>query len=54
LPRTYLTDYVPKVMAVTPADIQRIAESYLSPGKMTVVVVGDMAKIGDQIKAYGQ
>jgi predicted Zn-dependent peptidase len=54
LPRTYLTDYVPKVMAVTPADIQRIAESYLSPEKMTVVVVGDMAKIGDQIKAYGQ
>ena len=54
LPRTYLTDYVPKVMAVTPADIQRIAESYLSPEKMTVVVVGDMAKIGEQIKAYGQ
>lgn len=54
LPRTYLMDYVPKVMAVTPADIQRVAESYLSPEKMTIVVVGDMAKIGEQIKAYEQ
>ena len=52
LPRTYLSDYVPKVMAVTPADIQRVAEQYLVPGKMTIVVVGDKAKIGEQVQPF--
>ena len=52
LPRSYLSDYVPKVMAVKGPDIQRLAEQYLSPGKMTIVVVGDKAKIGDQIKEF--
>ena len=52
LPRTYLSDYVPKVMAVTPSDIQRVAEQYLTPGKMTIVVVGDKAKVGEQIRAF--
>jgi predicted Zn-dependent peptidase len=52
LPRSYLSDYVPRVMAVKPSDIQRLAEQYLSPGKMTIVVVGDKAKIGDQIKEF--
>jgi hypothetical protein len=28
----------------------RVAEQYLSPGKMTIVVVGEKAKIGEQIK----
>ena len=52
LPRTYLSDYVPKVMAVTPAEIQRVAEQYLSPGKMTLVVVGDQAKIAEQLRPF--
>lgn len=52
LPRTYLSDYVPKVMAVTPAEIQRVAEQYLSPGKMTIVVVGDQAKIAEQLRPF--
>jgi predicted Zn-dependent peptidase len=52
LPRTYLSDYVPKVMAVTPPDIQRVAEQYLAPGKMTIVVVGDKAKVDEQVRAY--
>jgi zinc protease len=52
LPRSYLADYVPKVMTVTPAEIQRVAESYLSPGKMTIVVVGDQAKIAEQLKPF--
>ena len=39
-------------MAVTPAEIQRAAETYIAPSKMTVVVVGDKAKIADQLKPY--
>jgi|SRR5579859_144006 len=50
--RSYLSTYVQKVMAVTPAEIQGAAETYLAPSKMTVVVVGDKAKIADQLKPY--
>src|SRR4030095_2826162 len=41
LPPNYLSTYVQKVMAVTPKDVQRIAQQYIQPDKMTVVVVGD-------------
>jgi predicted Zn-dependent peptidase len=50
--RSFLSTYTQKVMAVTPQQIQSAAESYLVPGKMTVVVVGDKAKIADQLKPY--
>jgi predicted Zn-dependent peptidase len=40
------------VNAVSRADIQRITESYLTPGKMTLVVVGDKAKIEDSLKPF--
>jgi zinc protease len=52
LDRSYLSTYVQKVMAVTPADVQSMAESYLIPSKMTIVVVGDKSKIADQIAPY--
>ena len=52
LPRSFLSGYVQRVTAATPADVQRIAESYLVPNRMTIVVVGDKAKIADQIKGY--
>ena len=50
--RSFLSTYTQKVMAVTPQQIQGAAESYLVPSKMTVVVVGDKAKIADQLKPY--
>ena len=52
LQEDYLTNYVQKVMAVTPQDVQRIAQLYIDPEKMTVVVVGDKAKIAEQIKPF--
>ncbi len=52
LPRSFLTEYVPRVMAVTPGEVQRIAQKYIVPDKMTLVVVGDNAKIAEQIKPY--
>ncbi len=52
LDRSYLSSYVQKVMAVTPREIQRVAETYIVPSKMTIVVVGDKAKIADQLKPY--
>ena len=50
----YLTTFVQKVFSVTPKDVQRIAQSYLMGDKMTLVVVGDKAKIADQVSAFGQ
>ena len=45
----YLRTYVTKVQAVKRADIQRLAETYLNPAKMTYVVVGDKSKIQETV-----
>jgi zinc protease len=52
LDRSYLSTYTQKVMEATPRDVQAVAETYLVPSKMTIVVVGDNAKIADQIAPY--
>jgi predicted Zn-dependent peptidase len=54
LPREYLTGFVQRVYAVTPADVQRIAQQYLKDENMTIVVVGDRAQITEQLKPYGE
>ena len=51
LPMTYYDDYVPKIMAVTVADIQRVARKYVRPDRFTVIVVGDVATIRPAIEA---
>jgi len=48
----YLKTYVQRVNAVSREDLQRITETYLDPGKMTLVVVGDKAKVEDSLKAF--
>src|SRR5271157_37404 len=48
----YLKNYVPRVNAVTTADVQRMAGKYIKPEEMTIVVVGDKAKISDQLVAF--
>ena len=48
----YLRTFVQKVNAVTAADVQRMAQKYIDPGKMTIVVVGDSQKIAEQIAPY--
>ena len=53
LPREYLTTFVQRVYAVTPADVQRIAQQYLKDENMAIVVVGDRAQITEQLKPYG-
>lgn len=48
----YLANYVRNVLAVTPAEVQRITRTYLDPGKMTLVVVGDRKQIEEQLAPY--
>jgi predicted Zn-dependent peptidase len=51
LPFTYYDDYVSRIMAVTVADIQRVARQYVRSDRFTVVVVGDIASIRPGIEA---
>jgi len=46
----YLRTYVSKVLSVTPADVQKMMQEYLTPEKMSLVVVGDRKVIDDQLK----
>ena len=52
LPRSYLSEYVQKVHAVTPAEVQRMARQYLDPMKMLLVVTGERSVIDEQLAPY--
>jgi predicted Zn-dependent peptidase len=54
LGENYLRDLVRKIYAVTPADVQRIARTYLKDDTMTIVIAGDRRAIEEQIKEYGK
>ncbi len=41
LPDDYFNNYIQKVSAVSLADVQRVANRYLDPSRMAIVVVGD-------------
>ncbi len=48
----YLTKYIPRVNAVTPADVQSMTRKYIRPEQMIIVVVGDKSKISSQLTPY--
>jgi len=50
----YLKTYVQKVNAVTPADVQKMTAEYIKPEQMTIVVVGDKAKIAEQLAPFAE
>ena len=50
----YLTTFVHRVYAVTPADVQHMAQEYLDPNKMAIVVAGDKKTVADQVAPYGK
>ena len=41
LPDSYFNDYISKINAVTLEDVSRVANKYLTPDKMAILVVGD-------------
>lgn len=53
LPEDYLSSYVRRVYAVTPQDVQRMAQKYIQDDRTTIVVVGDKKVIEEQLKPYG-
>jgi predicted Zn-dependent peptidase len=48
----YLTGYVGRVMRTSPEDVRRIAEQYLVPERMTLVVVGDKKVVEPQLAPF--
>ena len=51
LPADWLETYVPGVLAVGASDIQQLTRETLPLDRMTLVVVGDLAKVERQLKA---
>jgi predicted Zn-dependent peptidase len=51
LPDDYWTQFQTGVKAVTAADVERVAKQYLDPDRMTIVIVGDRAKIEAPVRA---
>jgi predicted Zn-dependent peptidase len=51
LPDDYFSKYVQNIQAVTAADVQRVAQKYIAPGRFAVVVVGDRQTIEQGIRA---
>jgi zinc protease len=50
LPDSFFNEYVPKIQAVTAADVERAAKQYLATDRFAVVVVGDLSKIEKPIR----
>ncbi len=53
LPEDYWDTYAQKVMAVTAADVQRVARKYVPLDNVQIIAVGDAAKIRDLLKKFG-
>lgn len=50
----FLSTYVKRVMAVTPEEVRRVATEYLTPDKMSLVVVGDEKTVKTQVTQWNQ
>ena len=54
LPDDFLVHWVENIQAVSPAQVTEIAREFIRPERMTVVVAGDLAKVGDSVRALPQ
>jgi predicted Zn-dependent peptidase len=53
LPDDYFATYVQNFEKVTAADVKRVAEKYIQPSAMNIVVVGDVATVKDGLGRLG-
>ncbi|MGH9366282.1 MAG: M16 family metallopeptidase, partial [Thermoanaerobaculia bacterium] len=53
LPDDYLNKVVQRVYAVTPAQVQQMAQKNIQDDKATIVIAGDRKVIEEQVKTYG-
>jgi zinc protease len=53
LSEDYWDTYPEKIMAITAADVQRVARKYVPYENVQIIAVGDGAKIRDLLKKFG-
>jgi zinc protease len=53
LPDNFYNDYLQRINAVTGEEVNRVANKYLDPAKMAIVVVGDRQVIEPKLKDLG-
>ena len=53
LPDSYFNEYISKINAVTIDDVNRVANKYLDPSKMAIVIVGDRKVVEPGLKELG-
>ncbi|MDT7542934.1 MAG: zinc protease [Acidobacteriota bacterium] len=53
LPDDYFNNYLSRVQAVSLADVQRVAQKYLDPDHMAILVVGDRKVIEPGLRSLG-
>lgn len=53
LPKDYYKNYVKNIMAVTPAEVQRLAKKYLRSNDIALLAVGDGNVIASSLEAFG-
>ena len=51
LPLDYYNNYVQNVEAVSQADVARVAQQYINPGSLAIVIVGDRKTIEPALKS---
>ncbi|CAN5670648.1 pitrilysin family protein [soil metagenome] len=51
LPDTYFNDYITRIKAVALDDVNRVANKYLTPDKMAILIVGDRKVIEPKLKS---
>lgn len=54
LPAEYLSQWVANVYRVTPDEVSAAAQRWIEPRRMTVVVVGDLPKVEESVRALPQ
>jgi predicted Zn-dependent peptidase len=54
LPLDTYDRYIAGIRAVTAADVQRVAQKYIDPDRLAVVIVGDRKVIEDGVRALGE
>lgn len=54
LPPEFLGDYVPMIQQVSAAQVQAMGRKYFAPEAQSLVVVGDPAAVGEQLKSFGE
>ncbi|MDX5348949.1 MAG: insulinase family protein [Hymenobacteraceae bacterium] len=54
LPADYYANYLKNLQALTPADIQAVAQKYIKPDQAYIIAVGNANEIADKLKKFNK